>query len=65
VKINFGAKVASSPVPQGYQWLEAIKEEHTIVSTPPLERSDCHAIFLVGLPLSGKTTWAKKIYQRT
>jgi len=63
VKINFGAKVANSPVPQGYQWMENIKTEHALAPPNPLDRPDCEVVFLVGLTLSGKTTWAKKYVQ--
>jgi len=64
IKINFGAKVANSPVPQGYQWIESIKTEHALAPNP-LDKPDCEVVFLVGLSLAGKTTWAKKIRLRT
>jgi len=60
IKINFGAKVANSPVPQGYQWLENIKTDHALAPPNPLDRPDCEVVFLVGLTLAGKTTWSKK-----
>jgi len=63
IKINFGAKVANSPVPQGYQWLENIKTDHALAPPNPLDRPDCEVVFLVGLTLAGKTTWSKKYVQ--
>jgi len=61
-KINFGERQSVTPVPQGYEWLtEAASANAVEGPRAPASKQECEAILLVGLPLSGKTTFARKL----
>lgn len=63
VEMNFGGNEEPwFPVLEGYSFLQSAEMENVAdrVGKVPAEFSDCEVIMMVGLPSSGKTTWAKK-----
>ena len=62
VSVNFGSPVwCETPDSEGYLPLQEAAEDHKVRAPQgPESFSDCEVVMMVGLPASGKTTWAKK-----
>lgn len=62
ISVNFGNPVwCETPDSEGYLPLQDAKEDEKVrAAKPPENVSECEVIMMVGLPASGKTTWARK-----
>ena len=60
--VNFGSPVwCETPDSEGYLPIQEATEEHMVrAPKPPADVNECEVLMMVGLPASGKTTWAKK-----
>ena len=60
--VNFSSPVwCETPDSEGYVPIQEATEEHKVrASKPPSDVSECEVLMMIGLPASGKTTWAKK-----
>ncbi|CAG5116918.1 unnamed protein product [Candidula unifasciata] len=59
IKVNFGQQGAWFTPPRGFRYLEHIPVVSRVRGAiAPLKKLDCEVIMTVGLPGSGKTTWA-------
>ena len=60
--VNFGSPVwCETPDIEGYLPMQEAVEEHRVRGpVPPNSCSECEVLMMIGLPSSGKTTWAKK-----
>lgn len=60
VQVQFGIEDGLIPE-EGYKpWNEALEDGHAIIGPAFSNPSDCEVLMMVGLPASGKTTWAEK-----
>ncbi|XP_074269973.1 uncharacterized protein LOC141592963 [Silene latifolia] len=60
VKMQFSMEDGLIPI-EGYKpWASAMKDEKAIVGPSLTSETDCEVIMMVGLPASGKSTWAEK-----
>ncbi|PIN05194.1 hypothetical protein CDL12_22271 [Handroanthus impetiginosus] len=60
VQLQFSIDDGLIPV-EGYKpWAAAILDGNAMLGPAFLDQSECEAIMMVGLPASGKTTWAEK-----
>ena len=62
VSVNFaGPPWCETPDIEGYLPIQDATDEHKVLGAHgPATLAECEVIMLVGLPASGKTTWAKK-----
>ncbi|KAI8776806.1 heterogeneous nuclear ribonucleoprotein U isoform X2 [Biomphalaria glabrata] len=60
VRVNFGQReTAWFPPPEGYSFISQPPINELVPSlVPPLKKSDCELVMVVGLPGCGKTAWA-------
>lgn len=64
IHVNFGQKHGWFPPPEGYQYIGLLPLSEMVPGLrPPREKSQCEVIMLVGLPGSGKSSWAIKKQQ--
>ncbi|KAH9623113.1 hypothetical protein KSS87_013692 [Heliosperma pusillum] len=60
VKMQFSMEDGLIPF-EGYKpWASAMKDEKAIVGPSLTSETDCEVIMMIGLPASGKSTWAEK-----
>jgi hypothetical protein len=61
VSVNFGAEEAAFPPPEGFTLMQEAAEEALVRGpSPPATVTDTEVVMMVGLPGSGKTSWAHK-----
>ena len=62
VSVNFAGPLwCETPDTEGYQPIQEASDEHKVrAPRGPASLEDCEVVMLVGLPASGKTTWAMK-----
>ncbi|XP_029526259.1 heterogeneous nuclear ribonucleoprotein U-like protein 1 [Oncorhynchus nerka] len=62
IEFNFGQKEEPFfPLPEGYTFIQNVPLENKMRGTVgPASKADCELLMMVGLPASGKTTWALK-----
>lgn len=60
---NFGAlEEPWFPLKEEYTFIGKVPLEERVRGTePPAKKEDCEVIMMIGLPASGKTTWAEKL----
>ncbi|XP_073514594.1 heterogeneous nuclear ribonucleoprotein U-like protein 2 isoform X3 [Phyllobates terribilis] len=61
-QVNFGQKEEPwHPPPDGFSFVKDVQSEDlTRTPLPPSSVEECEVILMIGLPGTGKTTWAKK-----
>lgn len=65
IKMNFGQCGAWFPPPRGFRYLEHIRIMNRVRgTTAPTNKLACEVIMTVGLPGSGKTTWATNLQKQ-
>ena len=66
VSFNFGENPPTFPVEEGFLAIqEATEEDKEMISiSPPVSKSDCEIIVMIGLPCCGKTNWCSKYSAR-
>ncbi len=60
--VNFSSPVwCETPDSEGYLPIEEAQEDHKVrAPKAPASNDECEVIMMIGLPASGKTTWALK-----
>ena len=62
ISVNFSSPVlCETPDIEGYIPVQEAEEEHKCrAPKPPESFAECEVLMMIGLPSSGKTTWAKR-----
>lgn len=65
VRANFGSSQPTFPILGGYRFIEHL-DRQCLEHGPeaPRSQSECEVIMMVGVPASGKTTWANGMVQK-
>ena len=62
ISVNFSSPLwCETPDAEGYSPIQEAVNDHKVrAPKAPASKEDCEVIMLIGLPASGKTTWAQK-----